>query len=319
MFPIKIRCQVIAHERRRGVYIEVYLDVVFAVNFILDFIILLLERKISRRKASINRIVLGAMVGAILMCIIVLIPKFNYILYLIFSYFISSILIVGVTFRPKCVKEWMQLTFLLYGIAVLLGGIIFALYYYALVGYSVNRFFKSNPLGLDLQMLLILLCIAVFVCVVFINICSRVMHITKNIYLVSIQLHNQEVQINGLLDTGNNLYDPITNWPVIIGEIEIFKDILNDEEYLQLLEVLSNIYDIERIEKLKNDFNINIRLIPFTSVGNENGMLMGIVLDGVSVQDGKELKENKNVILGLYNKKLSTDNSYRLLLHPKLV
>jgi stage II sporulation protein GA (sporulation sigma-E factor processing peptidase) len=317
---VKHSNKVIAKVRRRGVYIEVYLDVVFAVNFILDFIILLLERKISRRTISLNRVFLGAFVGAVLMCIIVLVPKLNYIVYLAFSYFISSAIIVFVTFRPTKWIELIKLTLLLYMIAILLGGIIFSLYYYSRIGLGLNRVFTNGIMnGLDLQMLLLFVCMAIIIWMIFINIFFKAMNVSKNIYEVGIFYHEKEMKISALLDTGNTLYDPISNWPVIIGEIEVLKDYFDENSFLTLKNMTSNIYDIQSIEEIKNELGLNVRWIPYTSLGNENGMLVGIVLDKVIVHKGKVQKENKNVVFALYNKKLSNDNSYNVLLHPKLI
>lgn len=301
-------------------YIEVYLDVVFAVNFILDFIILLLERRISRKNISINRIFLGAFTGALLMCIIVLIPQLNYIIYLSFSYFISSALIVFVTFRPKKIIELIKLTLLLYMIAILLGGIIFTLYYYTRVGVGLNNLLDNSLIGgLDLQMLLMLVCLAIVIWMIFINIFFKLMNVSKNIYEVGIYYHDKELKISGLLDTGNTLYDPISQWPVIIGEIDILKPCFNNEQFESLKQMTTNVYDLQNIEHIKKELGLNIRWIPFTSLGNENGMLIGIVLDKVIVYVGKNKKENKNVVIGLYSNKLSRDNSYNVLLHPKLI
>lgn len=306
--------------RRRGVYIEIYLDVVFAVNFILDFIILLLERRISRKNISINRVFLGAFVGASLMCIIVLIPQLNYIIYLAFSYFISSTLIVFVTFRPKKVLELVKLTLLLYMIAILLGGIIFTLYYYTRIGVDINHLLINSSFGgLDLQMLLLLVCLAIIIWMIFINIFFKLMNVSKNIYEVDLFYHDIELKISGLLDTGNTLYDPISQWPVIIGEIDILKPCFDEYNFMTLKQMATNVYDLQNIENIKNKLGLNIRWIPFTSLGNENGMLIGIVLEKVVVYVGKNKKENKNVVIGLYNNKLSKDNSYNVLLHPKLI
>ncbi len=301
-------------------YVEIYLDVVFAVNFILDFIILLLERRISRKRVSLNRIFLGALVGASLMCVIILIPKMNYILYLAFSYFFSSALIICVTFKPKKIKELIKLTLLLYMIAILLGGIIFTLYYYSIVGYGLTRIFSKDVFkGLDLQILLLLLCLAVVIWVIFINIFFKVVNVSKSIYDIGIFFQNKEMKINALLDTGNALYDPISHWPVIIGEIEIFKNYLNTEQYEALQTMATNIYDLQNLEKNQQLLGVNFRWIPYSSLGNDNGMLLGIALDKVIVHSGKQSKENKDVVIALYNKKLTKDNSYSVLLHPKLI
>lgn len=301
-------------------YIEIYLDVVFVVNFIMDFVILLLERKISRKNIPISRIFFGALLGAFLMCVIILIPKLNYIVYLALCYFISSIIIVQFTFKPKKIMELVKLTFMLYIIAIVLGGIIFALYYYSTIGYGLSRMFNNEVFeGIDIQLLFLLLFFAIIIFGVFINIFMKVTSVSKNIYDISLCYKNQKINVNALLDTGNNLYDPITKWPVIIGEIEILKQLFEEDKYLKVQNILNNIYDVQGIESVKDILDINIRLIPYASLGNDNGMLMGLVLDKVIVNNGKEKTTNENVVIAIYNKKLSKDNSYSILLHPKLV
>lgn len=294
-------------------YIEVYIDVVFAVNLILDFIILLLERKICKRTVSLNRIFLGAFTGAVLMCIIIMIPRMNYIFYLIFSYFFSSAIIIFVTFRPKKLIELIKLTLILYMIAILLGGIIFTLYYYSRTGVGINL------KGLDLQMLLLFLSMAIIIWMIFINIFFKLMNVSKNIYQVCIYYQGKEIMLNGFLDTGNTLYDPISNYPVIVAEVDIFKELFSENNYLAVKNLITNIYNLNCIQDIQQELGINIRWIPFASLGNENGMLVGIVVEKVIVYIGKELKENKNVVVALYNNKLSKDNSYNVLLHPKLL
>lgn len=301
-------------------YVEVYIDVVFVVNFIMDFVILLLERKISKKNIPISRLFFGALLGAVLMCIIILIPKLNYIVYLALCYFFSSLIIVQITFKPKKIKELVKLTFMLYIIAIVLGGIIFALYYYSTIGYGLSRMLNNEVFeGIDIQLLFLLLFFAVIIFGVFINIFMKVTSVSKNIYDISLCYKNQKINVNALLDTGNNLYDPITQWPVIIGEIEILKQLFEEDKYLKIQNILTNIYDVQGIESVKGILDINIRLIPYASLGNDNGMLMGLVLDKVIVNNGKEKKTNENVVIAIYNKKLSKDNSYSILLHPKLV
>lgn len=301
-------------------YIEVYLDIVFAINFILDFFILILEKKIIRKNVSLNRIFFGAFVGAVMMCIIILIPKLNYIIYLALSYFFSSALMIIVTFQPKKVIELVKLTLLLYMIAIFLGGIIFTLYYYSRVGMGLNQLMENSGVkGLDLQMLILFVSVAMILFFIFMNIFLKVTSVSKNIYHVELFYNEQEIKITALLDTGNGLYDPITNAPVIIGEIDIFKEYLKTDQYEELKNIANNIYDISQIEDIQKSLGIKVRWIPFTSLGNENGMMIGIVLDKIVVHIGKNVRESANVVLAVYNKKLSKDNSYCLLLHPKLI
>jgi stage II sporulation protein GA (sporulation sigma-E factor processing peptidase) len=286
----------------------------------MDFIILLLEKKICKKKASLTRIFFGASCGALLTCIIVIVPQFNYIVYLCISYFFSSGIIVFVTFRTKKILELMKLTVMLYIIAIILGGIIFALYYYANVGYGLNTIIQENiAVNIDFQLLLVFIFIAIVLFTIFYNLYTKIATVSKNIFDTVLCYNNFEIKVNALLDTGNNLYDPITNLPVIIGEADLLKHFFTEDKFHMITNSLESKDDISKIENIRKISGANIRLIPYTSVGNENGMLIGFVLDKLIIKKGREEKINKNVVIAIYNNKLSKDNSYNILLHPKLI
>lgn len=59
--------------------------------------------------------------------------------------------------------------------------------------------------------------------------------------------------------------------------------------------------------------NFQIRWIPFTSVGNQNGMLVGVKVEKVELyyQDKREMLDQ--VIIGVYQGSLSKNQSYHAL------
>lgn len=302
-------------------YIEIYIDVVFVLNFVMDFIILLLEKRLLKRQTPLARLFLGAMFGAFLMCVIVLVPKLNYILYLGLSYFLTSMLIIIITFRPKGLRELLKLTAIMYIIAIVLGGIMFALLYYTSFGYGLSIMMTKDVIGpMTLSHLLLMLVIAVMLFVVFAHIFTKITNMSRKIYTIKMYVKDKEIITCGLLDTGNNLFDPITKVPVIIGENVIIKSFIGDEDFELFQDLTKDIYHItDNYNRLKKIIDFNIRLIPYTSIGNDNGMLIGFVVDKVIVETGKEAKLRNNIVLALHNKKLSVDNSYNVLLHPNLI
>ena len=57
-----------------------------------------------------------------------------------------------------------------------------------------------------------------------------------------------------------------------------------------------------------------IRMVPFMSIGKENGMLVGIRLDKIKIQTEDIDVERKDVIAGIYDKKITKDNKYNALI-----
>ena len=61
---------------------------------------------------------------------------------------------------------------------------------------------------------------------------------------------------------------------------------------------------------LENEFISKIRLIPFASLGKQNGMLVGIKVEKIKIIFKEKEEYINNVIVGLYNSKMTKENSY---------
>ena len=54
--------------------------------------------------------------------------------------------------------------------------------------------------------------------------------------------------------------------------------------------------------------------IPFYSLGKQNGILLGIKIDKVEIYFEETIEMIKNIIVGIYDKKLSKDDRYAALI-----
>lgn len=301
-------------------YLEVYIDIVFIINLVMDLVILWLVQVFSRRKVSFIRLFSGAIIGAIMMCIIVILPYHNFVFNMVLGYLVTSLLIVFITFKPTRMSELLKLTITMYIIAVMLGGIMFALYYYSYFGTTINQLISgSYKMDMKIGLFILILLFAVVIFRLISKIMTRTLSTNKNLFDIQININDTKISVNGLLDTGNNLYDPITKNPVIIGECELLKNILPEQKYKKLSNISNNIYEITDFIEFGKANRLKLRLIPFSSLGNENGMLLGIVTDTVSIYLGDKTKSFHDVVIAIYNKKLSNDNSYQVLIHPELI
>lgn len=125
---------------------------------------------------------------------------------------------------------------------------------------------------------------------------------------IKININKKFVYIKSIIDTGNFLRDPISKVPVIVVEKQALLDLVPN----CILDNLDKIINGENIDF--GEYISKIRLIPFTSLGKENGILIGIKADEVLV----ELEENNisinNVIIGIYNGNLSRNGKYKALI-----
>ena len=60
-------------------------------------------------------------------------------------------------------------------------------------------------------------------------------------------------------------------------------------------------------------------MVPFMSIGKENGMLTGIRIDKIKIITEDDEIEKRNVIVCIYNKKLTNDNKYNALVGLNLL
>lgn len=154
--------------------------------------------------------------------------------------------------------------------------------------------------------------------------------ITKNdlICELIIKIGNKKVRLKALIDTGNSLKYSNTNDNVIIVEknkifsedelkkyIEEGSDENEEKNYKNANEEISkknaNVNKKNENGKVsdENANNTKLRLIPFKSIGKENGVLIGIKPDEVIMIKDEKITKVENVIIGMYEKKIGTKYS----------
>ncbi len=130
---------------------------------------------------------------------------------------------------------------------------------------------------------------------------------------IKININSNTVYTKAIIDTGNFLKEPITKIPVAVVEKDILKGVIPEE----ILNNLSNI--IEGKEIALGEYLSKIRLIPFMSLGKENGMLIGIKADGLAINTQDDVLFIKNIIIGIYDGSLSKTGKYKALIGLELL
>lgn len=118
----------------------------------------------------------------------------------------------------------------------------------------------------------------------------------------------KNVKIKTMLDTGNLLKEPISMADVVIVEKESLTEIISKE----VLENISNILHGKWIES-NTVHSYKFKLIPFSSLGNDNGLLIGFKPDYIKIYGEEECVRN-DVLIGIYDGKLSRNNMYASLI-----
>ncbi len=300
-------------------YLEVYVDVIFIINFVMDYILLYIVKKIIKREVSYARLALGSLVGAICACILTLIPKLNQVIQFIISYLIVCIFMVWVTFRPKSIRSWVKCVVNTYLITFLIGGLFNSLYYHSMLGYYfheiINGRFFSRLNGLKLFILTLIAFVLIFITK---KVIKTFLKEDEIIYETKIYFRDKSISLTGLLDTGNNLYDPIFGKPVNIIEYSALKNLLSESQ-IQYIDKWLTDSKGNSLKEIEKNETINVYMIPYSSIGKKKGLLTTIEIDKVEIIKGNDKICNKNVLAGIWNGKFNKCDKYQFILHKDLM
>lgn len=283
--------------------VTIYVDIVLLENLCMNYIILFGTAYIIKIKVKHIRILLASLIGAVY-AVLAYAGVFPIYANLI-TKIILSICMTYIAFNPKKLKGLIKELILFYLVSFALGGCAFALLYIV----RPQDIFMKNGVYIGTYPLKIALLggITGFV-ITYVAIKIVKTRITKNeiIYKAIIKIEEQEIEINVLLDTGNMLKDPISGDAVIMVEKNKLYKILPNEMLDNTNKFLGG--EFENAESL--EYRKRIRFIPFTSVGKQNGMLLGIKPDLVKIITDVDEIVNEKTIIGVYEKTFSKYGKY---------
>ncbi len=289
--------------------IEIYIDVLFFINFIMVYFIFFIVNKLIKNKASLKKIAFSSFFATFLYILTIVFVPYNKILSIIIISFIF-ILSIYICFKPRNIKDFFK-TFLLVNIvAFCTGGASIAIFYYTNFNHFLNFTLNHFPLKF-----LILSIICTYITIkLFLSWYKRICIKNQSFYNITLYKNNQNVTLNALLDSGNNLKEPISKKPVIVAEFAYIKPLLPEN-----LKVIFYEKQEDNLNKLLElGHNTNIRFIPFKSIGKENGLLIGTKIDKLEIHTDNKIIL-KDVIVAISNFSLSNDGFYNALLNPELI
>lgn len=297
---------------------EVYLDVLLLENILMNYLILAATSKFLKSRVKSLRLFIGALIGAVYVIVLLFLPQIH-IYYSLSAKLILSIVIIVVTFNPKKLYEFIKTIICFYMSTFIFAGAAFAFLSLNQGGGIVRSGAFYVYLNSKMSFILIAAMVAFIMIRAFYLFIKEYGSGDKVLVSLYVVFDGNGIWVPALVDTGNQLKDPLSGAPVIIVEAEAIKTLLP----ISLVEYMEKQNEEETINieiALKNTgWFSRFRLIPFTSLGKENGILPGFRPDYIEVGKNGERKETKDVVICLYNRKLSENSTYHALLAPELV
>jgi len=295
----------------------IYADALFLVNFIMNGFVLWVLSKLISTPRKFRWILLGSAVMSLLYTLLIIIEAFRGFNIILSSLFILTVGVLT-TFHPKNIKSFLKLIPFAYAISFTVGGLGMALFFLTDIPYATH-YMTADWEGLTRAISWQLVLMGTVISYVFIKILlfflERLRLKRQMFCIVDVIVGDEKCSFNALVDTGHSLKDPISKTPVIIAEFDLIKNLLPDGIKIIFYEKKeANLVNL--LPNHEENFYKRIRLVPFSSLGKSNGILIGFRPDKVHFDDGEK---SSDAIIGIYNEKLSKNGTYSGLLSPELV
>ena len=285
----------------------VYLDVVFFENVLMNYIIIFATSIALKVKHKKCRTLIASCLGAVYTVVMYLnvLPIYSNLIMKL----ILSIIIVYISFKPMSAKRLLKDVIIFYLVSFVFGGCVFALMYFLKPQMAQIRngvFVGDYPLKVAL--------IGGFVAFIILQLSFKIVktRFSKKdiIYDVDVFVNKKSIRIKALLDTGNLLKDPITGCPVIVIEHKSLISVLPGKVLDNLDKILGgDINELAKDENFKKTIS-RFRIIPFSSLGKQNGLLLGIKADSINIVLDDKIENISNAIIGIYDKSFTNNGSY---------
>ncbi len=132
---------------------------------------------------------------------------------------------------------------------------------------------------------------------------------------VKISLNGVEIHTKGLIDSGNQLVDPLTKTPVMIVAASLLEEVLPSS----LLQLSKNVQSFSHDEDIDHDLYARVRFVPYRSVGQSNQLLLALKPDHVTIVHNSQEIHVEKVLVGISHTTLSVEGQYESIIHPKLL
>lgn len=269
-----------ATQTERSDNVKFYVDVFFLFNTGMNGIILLAESILQRRRVAWKRLLMAAVTGGALACILTVIGIHRYPLLFVFLCGMAEFLIVRIAFGKTTKRAFIRNVIVFYILISLYGGIL-----------TQVTSFRNVPLT-GVMVLVMSLVILLFLYYLVPKLYTAKKRSTVY-YPVRLIYEGKEKKSLALLDTGNQLHDPFTGEPVLIANRSFLRQLWTREPVM--------------------------RVIPFHSVGKEAGVLKVFQADCLFVECEGQWKKIPHPWVAIWGGTVSGEGEYEVILHPDMI
>jgi stage II sporulation protein GA (sporulation sigma-E factor processing peptidase) len=300
--------------------LTVYLDVIWALNLLFDSLLLFLTAIVLKRSIRLWRLLAGGFIGSLII-LLSFSPLHDYTNHPI-SKLLCSVFMVLMVFGYKRWSFFIKGLMTLYVSTFLLGGALIGTHYFiqynsewtlSVLQASVNGF------GDPITWLFVLMGFPIAWHFSKKNI--ETMEMTKiqfnQLVKVEVTIGAESIKVTGLVDSGNQLYDPLSKMPVMFISIRNQVDTVSEE----IKKLAADDYESVLMEstELPVDWQNRLRIIPYKVIGQEHQLIAAVKVDSILIEQNNEHYLCDKGLVSFTIKQLSADDAFECIVHPKML
>ncbi|MUG44998.1 sigma-E processing peptidase SpoIIGA [Paenibacillus woosongensis] len=302
----------------------VYLDLIFLMNLLIDASLLLMTAWIRRQRVRAWRITASAAVGAAYVLMMFL-PELSF-LFTFLVKFLFSVVMLWIAFGYASLQNYLRNMGAFYMVNFAAAGGILGIHYLLQNSgevWSGIWYSASGGLGFSLEVGSIFTIIVFFIVVLWFKavVSSRrtAERVESCLAEVQVRIDETTVRCMGLVDTGNQLKDPLTRWPVMVMEASLWDQMLPGSFLSRLAAEQADNLIMEWSDEDSFRWRDRLRLVPYRGINKGSQFMIALKPDEVSiVQEGRTVTTGR-VLIGLDGGRLSMESAYRAIIHPVLL
>ncbi len=295
----------------------------FLKELMVDGSMLLLTAWVRGVKPKPWRVLTAAAIGGIYVTLMLFPP-----LSMLFTVIVKaaiSLIIIAVAFGYADTRSFARHVGTFYAVNFVAAGAVLGIYYFLMQGSGKvwrTMTLLRHGVAFEVQMggvyAFSFLCIGLYV---FRNVVGGrrqkelVLTHLAEVYVV---IGGKEHRCTGLVDTGNQLYDPLSRTPVMVMEASLWEDEI-PPGWMQGIRDSQVDRLIAGLGQEEFPWQDRLRLVPYRGINKGTQFMLAVKPDTVVIVREGQRSESSKVLIGLDGGKLAADGSYRAIIHPSLV
>jgi stage II sporulation protein GA (sporulation sigma-E factor processing peptidase) len=299
--------------------LTVYLDVIWALNLLFDSLLLYLTAIVLKRSIRIWRLLAGGFIGSLII-LLSFTPLHDYTNHPI-SKLLCSVLMVLMVFGFKRFSFFVKALMTLYVSTFLLGGALIGTHYF--IQYNSEWTVKAlhaSIYGFGDPITWLFVMIGFPIAWHFSRRNIESMEMSKiqfnQLVRVEVRIGLETIEVKGLVDSGNQLYDPLSKLPVMFVSIKNHLEKVS-EPIMKLADDPEEV--IMGSSELPDDWQNRLRIIPCKVIGQEHQLIVAVKPDSILIEQNNDQYLCEKGLVSFTIKQLSADDAFQCIVHPKML